>query len=94
MPLLSSSRRPAPADPGAGVSQDFIGLKNQGKTCHLDPVLQALFTTREFRLPLHDCAAGSPPDCCTSMSTREDSKGTGLAPAGSRSAQAGVSILL
>jgi uncharacterized UBP type Zn finger protein len=49
-------RKSTPIDPVSPPS-DFIGLKNQGKTCHLNTVLQALFMTNEFRVALQECAA-------------------------------------
>ena len=50
-------RKSTPAVEPASIPSDFIGLKNQGKTCHLNTVLQALFMTNEFRLALQECAA-------------------------------------
>jgi hypothetical protein len=39
------------------ISSEFVGLKNQGKTCHLNTVLQVLHMTDEFRDALQECAA-------------------------------------
>ena len=51
-------RKSTPAVEPASIPSDFIGLKNQGKTCHLNTVLQALFMTSEFRSALQElCAA-------------------------------------
>ena len=56
MPLFWR-RKLTPAVEPVSPPSDFIGLKNQGKTCHLNTVLQVLFRTNEFRLALQECAA-------------------------------------
>ena len=53
MPFFSRRKVKTAVDPVSPPS-DFIGLKNQGKTCHLNTVLQALFMTDEFRLALQE----------------------------------------
>ena len=55
--MLFWRRKRSPVVDPVSPPSDFIGLKNQGKTCHLNTVLQALFMTNEFRLALQECAA-------------------------------------
>ena len=56
--FFSCLARPvAPDEP----TRRYVGLKNQGATCHLNTVLQALYMTPEFRGGLLGCSAGELP---------------------------------
>ena len=80
MPFFSRRKVKTAVDPVSPPS-DFIGLKNQGKTCHLNTVLQALFMTDEFRLALQECAAAGkleplPDALCSLFEKLETSNGS------------------
>ena len=58
------SRGVAPDEP-----RRYVGLKNQGATCHLNTVLQALFMTPEFRKGLLGLPPGDLPPTAKSVCT-------------------------